>query len=183
MDWRMAAERAGNTILAVNPDLLIIVQGVAVYNGQTTSWGGNLMGAKDQPVRLEVSDRLVYSIHEYPASVAPQPWFNEPSYPGNLPGVWDRHWGYLVDENIAPVLVGEFGSRYETVADQQWLQTFQGYIRQNSLNWIFWSLNPNSGDTGGLLLDDWTSLHAEKQAILAQIQYPFVELIQSSDQP
>ena len=114
--------------------------------------------------------------------MAPQPWFDETTYPNNLPGGWDEHWGYLVKEKIAPVLVGEFGTRYDTVEDQQWLQTFQGYIQQNRLNWTFWSLNPNSGDTGGLLLDDWISVHAEKQVILAKIQYPFLEFIQTSDQ-
>jgi endoglucanase len=180
-DWRLAAERAGNAILAVNPDLLIIVQGVSDHNGQSTLWGGNLMGAKEHPVRLDLPHRLVYSVHEYPESVAPHPWFDETNYPDNLPGVWDKYWGYLVKENIAPVLVGEFGTRYDTVEDQQWLQTFKGYIQQNKLNWTFWSLNPNSGDTGGLLLDDWNSVHEEKQSILAQIQYPFIELIQTSD--
>ncbi|MBI3152812.1 MAG: cellulase family glycosylhydrolase, partial [Chloroflexi bacterium] len=33
-DWRLAAEKAGNAILAINPDLLILVEGVAIYNGQ-----------------------------------------------------------------------------------------------------------------------------------------------------
>lgn len=177
-DWRLAAEKAGNAILSVNPDLLIIVQGVSEHNGQSTSWGGNLTGAKDEPIQLDFSNRLVYSVHEYPESVSPQPWFNDPNYPENLPGIWDQHWGYLAKEDIAPVLVGEFGTRYETEKDRQWLQTFQGYIRQNRLSWAFWSLNPNSGDTGGLLLDDWTGVHKEKQAILKQIQYPFMEHVQ-----
>lgn len=62
-DWRLAAEKAGNAILSVHPNLLIIVEGVDEYNGQYTWWGGNLMGAKAHPVRLEVPDRLVYSTH------------------------------------------------------------------------------------------------------------------------
>jgi len=182
-DWRLAAERAGNAILSVNPDLLIIVQGVSEHNGQSTFWGGNLTGVKTDPVRLDLPDRLVYSAHEFPESVSPQPWFNEPNYPENLPGVWDQHWGYLVKEGIAPVFVGEFGTRYETNKDRQWLQTFQDYIQQNELNWTFWSLNPNSGDTGGLLLDDWANIHGEKQETLAEIQYPLIPSVQSSDQP
>ena len=27
-----------------------------------------------------------------------------------MPAIWDKHWGYLVKQNIAPVLIGEFGS-------------------------------------------------------------------------
>jgi len=37
-DWRLAAERAGNAILKVNPDWLIIVQGVQEYQGDTYWW-------------------------------------------------------------------------------------------------------------------------------------------------
>jgi endoglucanase len=173
-DWRLAAERAGNAVLSVNPNLLIIVEGVAVHNGQYTWWGGNLMGAKEQPVRLNLPHRLVYSAHEYPESIYPQPWFSDPNYPRNLPAVWDKYWGYLVRENIAPVLIGEFGTRYETEKDKRWLMEFQKYIQDNDLSWTFWSLNPNSGDTGGLLRDDWINVHPEKQNILEKIQYPFI---------
>ena len=174
-DWRLAAEKAGNAILSVNPNLLIIVEGVSEFNGQYTWWGGNLMGAKDYPVRLNVADRLVYSTHEYPETVYPQPWFNDPNYPDNLPAVWDKYWGYLVKEDLAPVLIGEFGTKYETAKDRQWLESFQGYIKRNKLSWTFWSLNPDSGDTGGLLLDNWISVHQKKQEILKQIQYPFIK--------
>ena len=174
-DWRLAAEKAGNAVLSVNPQLLIIVEGIAHHNGSWTWWGGNLIGAKAYPVRLDVPNQLVYSAHDYPATVYPQSWFYHVNYPANLPGVWDSYWGYLVKEDIAPVLVGEFGTRFETKQDQQWLQAFQEYIRQNNLSWTFWSLNPDSGDTGGLLLNDWVSVHEEKQAILEDIQFPLPE--------
>jgi endoglucanase len=173
-DWRLAAERAGNAVLAINPDVLIMVEGVGVYNGQSTWWGGNLMGAKDHPVRLNVPDRLVYSAHEYPESIYPQPWFSDPNYPDNLAGVMDRYWGYLVNENLAPVLIGEFGTRYNTDKDQVWLRTVRNYIESKGLSWTFWCLNPNSGDTGGLFLDDWNSVHPEKYEILVEIQYDFI---------
>ena len=170
-DWRMAAERGGNAVLSVNPDLLILVEGVSDYNGQSNWWGGNLLGAKDFPVRLSVPNRLVYSPHEYPESVSPQAWFNDPNFPNNLPGVWVNYWGYLVRQNVAPILVGEFGSKLQTTSDQQWFQAFQSYIEQSGLNWTFWSLNPDSGDTGGLLADDWLSVQQAKQTILQPIQY------------
>ncbi|WP_060687355.1 cellulase family glycosylhydrolase [Ardenticatena maritima] len=183
-DWRLAAERAGNAILAINPDLLIIVEGVECYgpggendpwkDADCTWWGGNLLGVREYPVRLNVPNRLVYSPHEYPASVFPQEWFSDPNYPDNLPAVWDHYWGYIYNENIAPLLIGEFGTRYVDESDKQWLQKFLPYIQQKGLSWTFWSLNPNSGDTGGILLDDWTTVHAEKQALLETIQYPLI---------
>jgi endoglucanase len=175
-DWRLAAEKAGNAVLAVNPNMLIIVEGVSEYERQYTWWGGNLMGVKAYPVRLAVPERLVYSVHEYPETIYPQPWFRDATYPENLPAVWDKYWGYLVKENIAPVLIGEFGTRYETSRDQMWLQTLQHYIRENQLDWVFWSLNPDSKDTGGLLLDNWIRLHRAKHDVLKQIQYPLIEV-------
>lgn len=179
-DWRLAAEKAGNAVLSINPNLVIIVEGVAEYNGQYTWWGGNLIGAKEYPVRLKIPHRLVYSAHEYPETIYPQPWFSSSNYPNNLTAVWNRYWGYLIKENIAPVLIGEFGTRYETQKDKQWLQAFQAYIQQNDLSWTFWSLNPDSGDTGGLLQDDWIQIHQTKQNILEKIQYPFIAPFTSS---
>lgn len=69
-DWRLAAERGGNAVLAANPDLLIFVEGVQTYNGNSSWWGGNLQGAGQYPVQLDVADRVVYSAHDYATSVA-----------------------------------------------------------------------------------------------------------------
>lgn len=172
-DWRLAAERGGNAVLEANPNLLILVEGVAVVNGESYWWGGNLSAAGQYPVRLDVPDRLVYSPHDYPASLFPQAWFSDPNYPNNLPQVWDHFWGYLADSRTAPVLIGEFGTRLLTNSDRQWFDKMAEYIAEKNLNWTFWSLNPNSGDTGGLLNDDWTNVNQEKQEVLAAIQYPF----------
>jgi endoglucanase len=174
-DWRLAAERAGNAILTENPDLLIIVQGIESQANNGYWWGGNLRGARDNPVRLNISGRLVYSTHDYPESLYGQPWFQDKAgtgYPANLPGVWDATWGYLVKENRAPVLVGEFGTKLELPSDQQWLQTLVGYLQSNGMSFTFWALNPNSDDTGGLLQDDWTSLRTEKHNLLAPALAP-----------
>ncbi len=174
-DWRLAAEKAGNAILAINPNLLIIVEGISNYNGQGYWWGGNLMGAKEYPVRLNVANRVVYSPHDYPASVSYQSYFGAPSYPKNLPGIWDQFWGYLASQNTAPVLIGEWGTRYETQSDQTWMQSLASYVQSKGLSYTFWSLNPDSGDTGGLLKDDWISVQEQKQAILSKILYPFID--------
>lgn len=185
LDWRLAAEKAGNAILKVNPNLLILVEGNECYGpgGMTdpykgadcTWWGGNLKGAKDYPVRLDVPNRLVYSPHDYPSSVYPQPWFNDPAYPNNLPAVWDKYWGYLHHSNTAPVLIGEFGSRLGSASDIAWFNKLADYIRGNGLHWTFWSLNPNSGDTGGLYQHDWKTIEQPKQDVLETIQYPLID--------
>jgi endoglucanase len=174
-DWRLAAERAGNAILAENPSLLIIVEGIGQYGGQYYWWGGNLRGARDFPVRLNVPGRLVYSAHDYPESVSPEAWFQDKGrtgYPANLPAVWDAAWGFLVKEDRAPVWVGELGTKLQTESDRQWLQSLTRYLVERRVGFAFWSLNPNSSDTGGLLLDDWSTVHAGKQALLAPALAP-----------
>ncbi len=182
IDWQQAAQRAGNAILAVNSHWLIFVEGVNCYGagGSTQAgsascswWGGNLQGVKASPVRLNVADRVVYSIHDYPSSVGTQPWFQSAIYPQNLRQVWDTNWGYIQHEGIAPVWVGEFGSRLQTQADQQWFDALVGYLGQgaNGYNWTFWSWNPDSNDTGGILQDDWLTVNQQKQHSLHTIQF------------
>ncbi|WP_240799194.1 cellulase family glycosylhydrolase [Streptomyces sp. A0958] len=177
-DWRLAAERGGDAVLSANPDLLIFVEGVQAFDGASGWWGGNLMGAGRHPVELSVAHRVVYSAHDYATSVAQQPWFTDASFPGNMPGVWDKYWGYLFKQNIAPVWMGEFGTTLQSTTDQKWLKALADYLRPtdqyggDSFSWTFWSWNPNSGDTGGVLKDDWTSVDTVKDGYLASIKAP-----------
>lgn len=171
-DWRAAATRAGNAILAVHPDLLIFVEGVEQVGSDFYWWGGNLRGAATATVELDVAGRVVYSPHEYPSSVYAQSWFADPAYPDNLPGVWGASFGYLATGGAAPLLLGEFGTKYESDSDKQWLGALADYIGQNQLSFTYWSLNPNSGDTGGILQDDWLTVREDKMAVLAPILAP-----------
>jgi endoglucanase len=180
-DWRLAAERIGNAILQTNSNWLIFVEGVSCLSGGNANawdnipdpwqncdwWGGNLSQAIAQPVRLNVANRLVYSPHEYGISVFDrQSWFNDPAFPNNLPGVWDTFWGNIVKQNVAPIMVGEFGSTLANPLDVQWLNTLMTYMTANGMSFTYWSWNPNSGDTGGIALDDWYSINQQKYNIL-----------------
>jgi endoglucanase len=179
-DWRLAAERAGNAILAVQPNWLIFVEGVSCPSGGNANtwddipdepcgwWGGNLSKAKDYPVRLNVANRLVYSPHEYATSVYHQAWFDDPTYPANMPAIWDRFWCYLYKQNIAPIMIGEFGTTLASNTDKIWLQELMKYTGTgvNGMSFTYWSWNPNSGDTGGILKDDWITVDQAKQSIL-----------------
>ncbi len=166
-DWRLAAERAGNAILEVNPGWLVIVQGIERYRDDYYWWGGNLEGARTSPVRLTHRHRLVYSAHDYGPEIYKQPWFSGPHLAERLPNVWRRYWAYLCLDGQSPVLLGEFGGRStgHDVAGQ-WQRTLTGYVKQNHISFVYWSWNPDSGDTGGLLLGDWKTLDAAKVAML-----------------
>lgn len=187
-DWNKAAERCGNAILAANPNWLIIVEGVEQFGGQSYWWGGNLMGVATLPVTLNVPNKLVYSIHDYPASVSAQTWFSAGNYPQNLGGVWDGYWGYVFKNNLAPVIVGEFGSKLETVSDQQWMDKLTDYMDgdfdlngsndlaagKKGISWTMWCFNPNSGDTGGIVGDDWQTVNTTKLAYIQPSMAPLL---------
>lgn len=174
-DWRLAAERAGNAILRVNPAWLIIVQGVEHTNGDSYWWGGNLEGAAQFPVRLLLPERLVYSIHDYGPEVWYQPWFSARNFPANLPGVWMKYWGYLHVAGMAPVLVGEFGAiSLKDESTGAWFRTLVAFMRQYGFSYTYWAWNPDTWDTGGLLMDDWRTLDPSKMSNLATYQCPLV---------
>ncbi len=175
-DWRAAATEAGNAIHAINPGWLIFVEGVEEADGATCDgpngsdaciwWGGNLVDAGSEPVQLATADKVVYSPHEYATSVHRQPWFDDPAFPANLPAIWSRYWGYLEEQDIAPVMVGEFGTTLSASEDEVWLRDLLAYMDSNDIGFTFWTLNPNSGDTGGILTDDWKTVDQAKYSIL-----------------
>ena len=49
-----------------------------------------------------------------------------------------------------------------------------GYMG-TSYSWAFWSLNPNSGDTGGILMDDWESVEQWKVDALTPFMAPMID--------
>jgi endoglucanase len=57
-----------------------------------------------------------------------------------------------------------------------WLNSLVTYLGRNTgangINWTFWSWNPNSGDTGGILNDDWTTVNQAKHNLLVPMQFP-----------
>ncbi len=172
-DWRMAAQRAGNAILDVNPDWLIVVEGIERFGNDSYWWGGNLQGARDHPIRLSRQDKLVYSAHDYGPEVYPQTWFQAPDFPNNLPSVWQRHWAWLKIEEVAPVLVGEFGGR--SVGEDReglWQRRLVDFLKASGLSYTYWAWNPDSGDTGGVLTDDWTTIDRPKLELLSTYQWP-----------
>ena len=125
-DWNKAAERMGNAVLEECPRLLIFVQGIGGSPGapgdggesQGYFWGENLVGVKAAPVQLTDMSKLVYSPHTYGPGVFPnQPYFPTCTgpgcvhqvhrFPGNMPAIWDRHFGNVAQESKHAIVVGE----------------------------------------------------------------------------
>jgi endoglucanase len=170
-DWKAAAERCGQAILNVNPNMLILVEGVEMAEDTTGYWwGGNLQDVRNHPITGISAGNLVYSPHEYGSGVFMQTWFSDPTFPNNMAAIWDEHFYFIKKQNIAPLLFGEFGIKESEAAnpssiDYKWLTTLMAYVGKDC-SWTFWCMNPNSGDTGGILQDDWTSVNTAKYNLL-----------------
>ncbi len=178
-DWHLAAARGGNAVLAVNPNLLIFVEGTDAYNNDFYWWGGNLEGVRNSPVTLSVSNHLVYSAHDYGPHEYAQSWFGGSTSYSSLYTVWTNHWGFITQSGIAPVWLGEFGTTNTSSDIQnsaagsqgQWFQSLVQYLASDStLNWTYWALNGE--DSYGLLDANYDSspANAMKQQSLASIQ-------------
>jgi endoglucanase len=183
-DWRLAAEKAGNAILAANPNWLIIVEGIDVYHGDSYWWGGNLEGAAKYPVVLSSPDKLVYSAHDYGPSVYDEQWFkvsNPSELTQTLPPIWEKNWAYLQMDGIAPVFVGEFGGpSMGQDLEGVWQRTLFSFLRKNQFSYAYWAWNADSGDTGGILNNDWTTVNQSKMDVLSAYQWPLLGQPQAS---
>ena len=185
-NWKYVAETAASKVLAKNPNVLIMVEGTEIYpkdikkNGDYSSkdsadyffnwWGGNLRGVKDYPVDLgKHQDKLVYSPHDYGPTVYEQPWFEgDYDYKSLKKDCWQDNWLYINDEDIAPLLIGEWGG-FMTEPNITWMTYMRKLIADNHLNHTFWCYNANSGDTGGLVLDDFTTWDDEKYDFVKEV--------------
>lgn len=180
-NFKYTCETAGRRILAINPDVLVLCEGIEIYpkdgaNWSSTSatdyhnmwWGGNLRGVQDHPVDLGAQqDQLVYSPHDYGPLVYQQPWFQgEWSRTTLERDVWDPNWLFVHKTGTAPLLIGEWGGFLDNGPNQKWMTALRDLIVENGIHQTFWCLNPNSGDTGGLLNHDWTTWDEAKYALL-----------------
>jgi endoglucanase len=180
-NWRWAAKRCANEILAINPHLLICVQGLDAYKGEGGWWGAVHLGLHDVPLTLSVANQLVYEVHDYGPIVFDQPFHKDAAFPTNLPGFWDHQWGFLHNDGIAPVWVGEWGGVLDDSLgtwssslrdrERQWFGTLKTYIIGKGLSWTWWCWTPESADTHGLIKDDYSGLNAQKVNQVAPALY------------
>ncbi len=181
-DWRLAAERGGDAVLAINPHLLIMVEGLQLYPdaGQPGGidsywWGGILTPAGPYPVQLSVPNQLVYSPHEYGPGKYPMSFFGPHMTYNSIVSIWERHWGYLEaasNSNPVPIFLGEFGTCGQVptcVSDTKpgsqglWFSFLMRFLRSHpEIGWSFWALNgtSHSGDPtpNYVLRPNWTSV-------------------------
>lgn len=187
-NWKMVAEEAGNAILDANPYVLIVIEGIQIYpidpaandftstndeDYYNTWWGGNLMAVKDYPIDFGSEERnkqIVYSPHDYGPLVYEQPWFEGGfTYESLYEDAWYDYWLYIEEENIAPILIGEWGGFMDGGPNEEWMTYLRQLIAEKNIHFTFWCYNANSGDTGGLVLDDFTTWDEEKYGFVKEV--------------
>ena len=125
-------------------------------------WGGNFRGVREYPIDLgEHQSQLVYSPHDYGPLVWEQEWFKkEFTTQTLLDDYWYDTWAFLVEEKISPLFMGEWGGFYDDEHDptgdnRKWMKLLRDYMIEKRIHHTFWCFNENSGDTGGLLINDF----------------------------
>eukprot|EP01012_Entosiphon_sulcatum_P042922 TRINITY_DN5705_c0_g1_i1.p1 TRINITY_DN5705_c0_g1~~TRINITY_DN5705_c0_g1_i1.p1 ORF type:complete len:370 (+),score=62.63 TRINITY_DN5705_c0_g1_i1:1105-2214(+) len=145
-DWHAAATRAGNAVLAVNPNWLIIVEGL--------NYATQLRDVYNSPVVLYTPNRVVYSAHDYSWS---QP---DLSY-ADFQKLMGDEWGYIVSQNhsfTAPLWLGEFGTNSQSA----WWTNIRQYLQGADFEWGYWSIDGykyiGQDETFGILNADYKTL-------------------------
>lgn len=165
-DLRLAAETMGNAIHAVNPNLLIVVDGLIDWQDYKGVWGGHHLGlAAAKPVTLKRPNKVVYVFHHYPE-------FEDPA---STQAQWMTMFGDPYNAGL-PVMMGEGGlssNRVNTPAATQW-HAFMKFISGQTpglkipaggrpMSWLGWSLvtKEHIGDDHlfDMMLSDWTTFN------------------------
>ena len=74
-----------------------------------------------------------------------------------------KNWAYLLEEEIAPVWVGEFGAPHQPgMGDANYWRNLVRFLAEMDADFGYWAVNPrkphgNETETYGLVLDDWTT--------------------------
>jgi endoglucanase len=179
LDWHAEAERAGNAVLAVNPELLVVVEGL--------NYANDLTGPYSLPVELSVPNRLVYSAHDYAFDHSGLTSYAE------LKTRLGDEWGYILAQGMpytAPVWVGEFGTCHTSdscvsgsTGQGLWFSGIREYLTEADIDWSYWAFNGTEAsgtgrtlgaeETYGVLDRTWTQpASATLAGALSAIQAP-----------
>jgi len=171
-DWKRAAEKAGNAILKVNPNILVVVEGINFPRY-------HLRGVKRHPIQLIRPSQLVYSVHNYS--------FTGPKILGGkkygemdweeYEDLMDEEFGFILDRDYHdphPVWLSEFGEGPK--GNKKWFDMITRYMDDKDLDFAYWPLNggaqfeSGAAETYGLITSDYkTPLNDWRQGLLNKL--------------
>lgn len=178
-NWRNAVEKIGNEIHSITPSWLLFIEGVGNRAGNVSSgcfWSENLAAMQGLLPEIKADKKFVFSPHVYGPSVFMQDYFKSHNFTEDMPTIWDDHFGESHAVSGVATVIGEWGGKFKSI-DRDWQHKFFSYIKQKEIGFFYWCLNPESGDTGGLLHDDWTTPETDKLSLIAYAPSTNVEAV------
>ena len=137
-DFAAMYTTVGNLIHEINPNLLIICEGL--------NYAGDLTGVASHQVKLAEPNKVVYSMHDYswcdhPADQSQAAYFAQ----------MNKNGGYILTEGIAPLWLGEFGDTASALSSPggggAWWANLQAWLKEYDVDWSWWALNPTHGQS------------------------------------
>jgi endoglucanase len=161
--------RVGNAILAIDPTRLIIVEPP----------NSDCRSVRKDPLTLAVPNKLVYSVHEYPGEISGQKVSSGPALIKRM----NEMWGWIYNENVGPIFVGEMGSSMASDQAKAWAETIVPYLNGTgpdglhvppggqavSTDWWVWGNLPGQMPNGTLEAD-WKTPRPEQEAVYGKLR-------------
>lgn len=167
-DIRAMYIRVGNAIQAIDAAKLIIVEPP----------NSHCAGIRKYPVTLNVPAKLVYSVHEYPGEISGEKVSSGPALLARM----NENWGFIVNEKITPVFVGEIGASMTSPQSQAWAATIVPYLNGTgpdalkigagqgvSTDWWAWGYLPGQ-NPDGTLESDWHTPKPRQEAVYSRLR-------------
>ncbi|HEY0184589.1 MAG TPA: cellulase family glycosylhydrolase [Rhodopila sp.] len=168
-DIRAMYIRVGNAIQAIDAAKLIVVEPPS----------SDCRGVRKYPVILNVPNKVVYSVHEYPGEISGQKVSSGPALVQRM----NEMWGWLVTEDIAPVFIGEMGASMRSAESKAWAATIVPYLNGTapdglriraggqgvSTDWWAWGNLPGQAPDG-TLEDDWKTPRPQQAAVYSKLR-------------
>jgi endoglucanase len=145
------------------------------------NWGENFYGFNDRPLQIP-RNRVVISPHTYGPSVFVQGHFmdgtcadlegdeagkekcqiNIQGNTSKMRASWDEHFGCNMDwPNGTREAEKEMWGHITSPVDEQWQNAFVDYMKDKGIEACYWSINPESGDTGGIYTHEYDPVSAK----------------------
>jgi endoglucanase len=161
--------RVGNAVLAIDASKLVIVEPP----------NSDARRVRRYPLTLAVPNRLVYSVHEYPSEISAQKVNSGPALVARM----NEMWGWIFNENLAPIFVGEIGSSMSSPQSKEWAATIVPYLNGQGPNalrvpaggqaassdWWDWGHLPYQVPNGTLEAD-WKTPRPEQEAVYGKLR-------------
>ena len=174
-DWHKAATEAGNAIHSVNPDWLIVVEGInARVHFLSKLTFPLLKPVGKRPITLNIPNKLIYEVHNYSFSwikanvltMKRQVRYMDVSTEVRMEQ-FEKNWGYITDpsfEHTTPVLLGEFGCNSVDRSTEPWLTDLTDFVQKKQISFCWWTLEEElyNNESYGLLNGELNSINVDQ---------------------